>query len=90
MFRNWWAAICLTSLSACSTAPDLACPLAPALTAPAPPLAAPDALRAPLSLEDAYTLWLDDIRRYNDLRERHAALADEARRCLKRETPPEV
>lgn len=81
MSPKWWIAICLMSLSGCSTAPERACPLPEALTAPAPPLAAPDALKAPLSLEDAYTLWLDDIRRYNALRARHNAVAEMAALC---------
>jgi hypothetical protein len=32
---------------------------------------------------------MNDIRLYNDLRDRHAALAAEAERCLKTPTPPE-
>jgi hypothetical protein len=31
---------------------------------------------------------MNDIRLYNDLRDRHAALAAEAERCLKTMTPP--
>lgn len=70
-------------ISACSTVPERACQLPEALTRPAPPLAAPDALMAPLPLTDVYTLWLDDVRRYNALRARHNALAEQVSRCAR-------
>lgn len=53
------------------------------LTRPAPPLATPDALKAPLPLEDVYSLWLDDVRRYNALRARHNALAEQVVACAR-------
>jgi hypothetical protein len=89
MSPRLWPAICLMSLSGCSTEPEPGCLLPTRLTQPAPPLAAPDALVAPLSAASAFEAWMDDIRLYNDLRDRHAALAAEAERCLKTPTPPE-
>lgn len=92
MFRSLLIVIWATSLSACSTAPGTACrdALPEALLAPEPPLAPPDAIRAPLSLRDAYRLWLDDIVRFEALRARHADLAAAARSCRNEEAPPEA
>jgi hypothetical protein len=88
MCRRWLIVICLTTLSACSTVPDPACPAIPdALTAPEPPLAKPGDLKAPLSQRDAFIAWMEDIRRFSVLRERHAMLADAALSCGRPRTP---